>query len=190
MSLIANNAIVSLLNQLDHDMKEISDIDKEMLQLEAGYLRYKYLSKVREHISEQALKKSSLIGKFMPPASSQLAAALLPRAVSLKKIRNSLKLWEKLEFFLSGRDGKETISGFRSFLMQVDQESPTPQAIDSAIKAHRELFEDLNEGGERVVRLKNPHASRGKFDRLLALRGSSGFIYGNPDEYVRQQREG
>ena len=64
-----------------------------------------------------------------------------------------MKIWEILELFLSAKEGKASIRDFQGFLsfMEIDA---TPQAVESAIKVHPELFETQTEGREKFLALR------------------------------------
>jgi hypothetical protein len=73
------------------------------------------------------------------------------------KVRDKLKLWEILHLFLSAADNKATLGDFRDFLFKLDlKERATPQAIESAIKTHPDLFEEVTESGQRFLLLREP----------------------------------
>ncbi len=87
--------------------------------------------------------------------------------ISSSDVRDRLKLWEILELFLSAVDNKATVGDFRNFLLSLDikegREPISVQAVNSAIKTHPEIFEEMSEGGQRFVML-------GSQDGLLATR--------------------
>jgi hypothetical protein len=62
-----------------------------------------------------------------------------------------------MQIFLSAADNKATISDFRDFLVDLDlKDKATPQAIESALKTHPELFEEVMDNGQRFLILKQP----------------------------------
>jgi hypothetical protein len=70
----------------------------------------------------------------------------------------SPKLWEALETYLACV-GEATISDFRGFLIYVDSNlRPSLQAVDSAVKTHSDLFDEVHNGREKLIRLKTSNS--------------------------------
>lgn len=189
MSSKANRAILALIDQFNAECKKLSAGQKEMSKLAPAYFRYRDLLDRQEQFRDRLVKIFGVLGKFSPDVSPEFAKQISPIPIRSEDVRKDLKIWEIFGLFLSALDGEATIGHFRSFLLHLDIEA-TPQAIESAIKAHPELFDESKENGERVFRLKRSGSSRGKIDALLALQGSGRGVYGNPDEYVKRLREG
>jgi hypothetical protein len=191
MSAKANSAILALFDQFNAECKKLSANRKEMSELAASYFRYRDLLDQQERIRYRIVKIFGALGKFSPDVSSDFAKLISPKPIDSEDVRRELRVWELFELFLSALDGKATIGEFRSFLFQLDIEA-TSQAIESAIKAHPELFEESRVNGERVFCLRRFSTGTGKFDALLALQGSGRDIWADEhaDEYVNRLREG
>ena len=153
MSIEANHAIYALFSEFIGRCKQLSNNQGEMEELSDPYLRYRDLLHHQEQLRARLIKIFGVLGKHSPDVSQKTAKLISPREIDSSEIRESLKLWEILELYLSAVDGKATVRHFRSFLFLLDFKV-TPQAIESSIKAHPELFQEDTDGGERFLILK------------------------------------
>ena len=153
MSIEANHAIYALFREFVYRCKQLSNNQGEMEKLSGAYFRYRDLLHDQEQLRSRLIKIFGVLGKHSPHIDQKTAKLISPREIDSSEVRESLKLWEILELYLSAVDGKATMRHFRSFLFLLDFEA-TPQAIDSSIKAHPELFQEGTEGRERFLMLK------------------------------------
>src|SRR5258708_14140756 len=145
MSIEANHAVYALFSEFIHRCKQLSNNQTEMEELSSAYFRYRDILQHQEQLRTRLIKIFGVLGKHSPDVSQKTAKLISPREIDSSEIRESLKLWEILELYLSAMDGRATIRHFRSFLFFLDFRA-TPQAIDSSIKAHPELFQEGTDG--------------------------------------------
>jgi len=124
-----------------------------MARLSEAYFRYLDLLHEQEQIRTRILKIFGVLGVHSPDVSPSLAKLISPKKINSNEVRQELKIWEILELFLSALDDKATVSDFKSFLYLLDIKA-TSQAIESAIKAHPELFEEHTKGREKFLTLR------------------------------------
>jgi hypothetical protein len=153
MSIEANHAIYALFSEFIFRSKQLSKNQDEMEELSDAYLRYRDLLHHQEQLRICLIKIFGVLGIYSPDVSQKTAKLISPRELDSSEIRESLKLWEILELYLSAVDGRATVRNFRSFLFLLGFRV-TPQAIDSSIKAHPELFQEGIDGEERFLMLK------------------------------------
>lgn len=176
MSAIAHHAINSLFSRFVYDCKRFRSNQEELRKLAEPYFRYRDLLHEQERTCDDIVKIFGVLGVHSPDVSEDLAklissgisqsladliytdvAQVEPITINSAKVRDHLKLWQILELFLSSVDNQATLSDFRSFLFELDmKDKATPQAIESAIKTHPELFEERVEGGQRFFLLRRP----------------------------------
>ena len=143
-----------MYHQFVRDCRRIKDIQQEKEGTFDAYSRYRTLMREEAETRERLLRTFGVLGKFSPDNISLSTKNLITRApMSSSEIRNQLKIWEILEAYLSASDDKSTIVDFQRFLSFVEIDA-SPQAIESAIKAHPELFEVSASDGDRCVILK------------------------------------
>jgi hypothetical protein len=106
-----------------------------------------------------------VLGVFSPDMSAGLAEEIkhalgvaASDQINSNDVRSRMKLWEILQVFLSAVDDKATVGDFKSFLIRLDiregREPMSTQAISSAIRTHPEVFEEVSEGGQKFIKLK------------------------------------
>ncbi len=166
MAITADRAITSLYLRFSHECRRFSANQREMEKLSDAYFTYRDFLHEQERRATRIVKMFGVLGVYSPDTSAKLTleikSALGVSAsdqISSSDIRNRLKLWEILELFLSAVDNKATVGDFRSFLFGLDikegHEPISTQAVNSAIKTHPELFEEISENGQKFVALKS-----------------------------------
>ena len=177
MSAKAHHAANALYSRFVYNCKRFRANENEMRKNSDAYFRYRDLLHDQQKICDEIIKMFGVLGVYSPDVSKELANSILsgvsPELSSLihsngstpddqitidsAKVRDSLKLWEIMQIFLSAADNKATISDFRDFLVDLDlKDKATPQAIESALKTHPELFEEVMDNGQRFLILKQP----------------------------------
>lgn len=153
MSAKANDVVCTLYHRFDHECRHLAEISDEMNKLSKAYFRYSDLRRERERVRAHIVKIHGVLGKFSPKVTPEFAKEISHRPVMSDETRRDLKIWEILELFLSAKEGKASIRDFQGFLsfMEIDA---TPQAVESAIKVHPEMFETNVEGREKFVTLR------------------------------------
>jgi len=140
-----------------HECKLLRTNEKELKRLADAYFRYRDLLHEQQRIRALILKIFGVLGVQSPDVTPDLARLISPKPITSLEVREDLqlKLWEVLELFLASLDDKATVADFRDFLFKLDWPAPaTAQAVDSAVKAHPELFEEKTEGREKFLTLK------------------------------------
>jgi len=153
MSAKANDVACTLYHRFERERRHFTEIRDEMERLSDNYFRYCDLRGERERVRALIVRIHGVLGKYSPPVSPDLAKEISPRPMMFDETRRDLKIWEILELFLSANEGKASIRDFQCFLslMEIDA---TPQAIESAIKVHPELFETQTEGRQKFLTLR------------------------------------
>jgi hypothetical protein len=166
MAITANRAITSLYLRFSHECRRFSANQREMEKLSDAYFTYRDFLHEQERRATRIVKMFGVLGVYSPDTSAKLTleikSALGVSAsdqISSSDVRDRLKLWEILELFLSAVDDKATVGDFRSFLFSLDikegREPISTQAINSAIKTHPELFEEIAENGQRFLAIRS-----------------------------------
>ncbi len=156
---------MSLQRRFLHECKRFESNQKQMDRLAEAYFSYRDLLHQQEESRARILRIFGTLGVLSPDdaVNKKLLEQVSPTPISSLDIRNNdLKLWEMVELFLSALDDTATVAEIRNFLIDVRMSSITAQAINSAIKTHPELFEEKDEGKERVVMLRKPKATKDK----------------------------
>ena len=153
MSAKANDVVCTLRDRFLRECRHLTEIRDEMNRLSELYFRYCDLRGERERVRALIVRIHGVLGKYSPPVSPEFAKEISHRPVMSDETRRDLKIWEILELFLSAKEGKASIRDFQGFLsfMEIDA---TPQAVESAIKVHPELFETQTEGREKFLALR------------------------------------
>jgi|SRR5882672_2137213 len=170
MSIKGHHAVNSLFRLFNYERKLFVANQKEMEKLAESYFRYGDLLRQQKEHSARMMKIFGVLGVYSPDMSKEMAKTIKRAlgmcdddAISSKDVRSQLRLWEILELFLSLVDNKATISDFKDFLFKLDiREGRAPvsaQAINSAIKTHPELFDEVLEGGQKFLVLKSSLAA-------------------------------
>jgi hypothetical protein len=156
MSERANQAICNIYHRTVFDIKAFAKNKRELDGLESSYFRYVDLARLDLQLRNRIMRRYGLLGVHFPTefVSPKTAKQLTPVDISSGDVRKTVKVWEMLEEYLAAA-GESTYAQFRSFLMYLNIEEPTSQAIDSAIRTHPEIFEERFEGREKLVRLRN-----------------------------------
>lgn len=150
----ANQAILSLFKRFSTDCKRLLSNDRELEELSQAYFRYRDLLAEQKQLQMRIVRIFGVLGVHAPDVSSNTARLISPAGeINSAEVRKELKLWEVLALFLSAADDRASIGEFRSFLLRLGCHVPTPQAIDSAIKSHPELFKVSLEGRDKVITL-------------------------------------
>lgn len=152
-----NHAIYSMYRRFFHECKLLRANEKELKNLADAYFRYRDLLHEQREIRALILKIFGVLGVQSPDVTPDLARLISPKPITSLEVRDELqlKLWEVLELFLASVDDKATVGDFRDFLFTLDWPVPvTAQAVDSAVKAHPELFEEETDGREKFLTLK------------------------------------
>lgn len=153
MSAKANDVVCTLIDRFLRECRHLTEIRDEMKNISDAYFRYCDLRGERERVRDLIVRIHGVLGKYSPPVSPEFAKEISHRPVMSDETRRDLKIWEILELFLSAIEGKAPIRDFQGFLslMEIDA---TPQAVESAIKVHPELFETKMEGREKFLTLR------------------------------------
>jgi hypothetical protein len=159
----AHHAVNSLFRLFMYEYKHLAANQKEMEKLADSYFLYGDLLRQKKERTARIVKIYGVLGVHSPDVSKEMAKVIEQTLgmceVSSRDIRNQLKLWEILEVFLWAVDNKATVSDFKDFLYKLDiREGRGPvsaQAINSAVKAHPELFDERLEGGQKFLVLKS-----------------------------------
>jgi hypothetical protein len=151
----ANDATCSLIHRALYECKSFFVLQREMEKLAEAYFRYRDLQEEQNRKRELILNLLGVLGKFFPSESLTPESAKLidPHEISSSEKRKQLKLWEVLKLYLESVDRPASMSQFRDFLycLDLDEISATPQAIESAIKTHADLFRIDSSGRERLI---------------------------------------
>lgn len=177
MTVKAHHAVNALYSRYVYSCKRLRVNENELQKTSDAYFRHRELLHEQQKICDEVIKMFGVLGTHSPEISKELANTILsgvsaemwasiypnsspptdPFSVDSAKVRDSLKLWEILQVFLCAADNKATVADFRSFLFDLNlKEKGTPQAIESALKTHPELFEEVMENGQRLLILKQP----------------------------------
>jgi hypothetical protein len=153
MSANANDVVCTLYERCDRESRHLAEIRDEMKNLSESYFRYCDLRSEREKVRTLLVKIYGVLGVFSPKVTPEFAMEISPQPLMSDEIRRDLKIWEILELFLSAKDDKASVGDFEGFLFFLGIESK-PQAIESAIKTHPELFETHKEGRDKFLTLR------------------------------------
>jgi len=153
MSAKANDVVCTLYDRFLRECRQLTEIRDEMKNISDAYFRYCDLRGERERVRALIVRIHGVLGKYSPSVSPEFAKEISPRPVMSDETRRDLKIWEILELFLSAKEDKASIVDFQGFLsfMEIDA---TPQAVESAIKVHPELFETHKEGRDKFLSLR------------------------------------
>ncbi len=157
----AIHAISSLYDRFSHERKRLRSNERELKKLSEAYFRYRDLLHEQGEIRGQILKIFGVLGVQAPDVTPELARLISPKPVSSLEVREELqlRLWEVLELFLASVDDRASVSDFQDFLLTLNwSAAATPQAVDSAVRSHPELFKEEFEGREKFLVLKEPVA--------------------------------
>ena len=149
----ANHVAGELFARFNRECKRLAANRNEMAHLSESYFRYLDLLHEQEQVRTRILKIFGVLGVHSPEVSPSFAKLISPVEINSDEVRRELKIWEILELFLSALDDKATVSDFKSFLCLLDIKA-TSQAIESAIKAHPELFAEHTKGQEKFLTLR------------------------------------
>jgi hypothetical protein len=143
-------AIDCLDKRRTRELRQMLANAKELEKLEGAYHRFQDLLREQSGRRRTVLKISAVLGGH----GTQYENAAEIVRLTAEEARRIPKLWEALEIYLSCV-GEATVADFRAFLTYVECNlQATPQAIDSAVKTHPDLFEEVHKGRERSIRLK------------------------------------
>jgi hypothetical protein len=153
MSAKANDVACTLIHRFERECRHFTEIHDEMKKLSDTYFRYCDLRRERERVRTLIVRIHGVLGKYSPPVSPEFGKEISHQPLMSDETRRDLKIWEILELFLSAKEGKSSVRDFQGFLsfMEIDA---TPQAVESAIKVHPELFETTLEGREKFLKLR------------------------------------
>lgn len=145
------------MRRFTHDCKRLRANESELNKVSDAYFRYRELLHEQQQIRNQVLKTFGVLGVHSPDVTDELARLISPTPITSLDIQKTLRLWEVLELFLSSVDNRATVSDFKDFLCLLAWNfQVTTQAIDSAVKAHPDLFREEFEGREKFLVLKLP----------------------------------
>jgi len=153
-SATAHHAINSLYARFVYECKLLKTSSAEMEKIADSYFRYCELLREQEKRRNTILKIFGILGVHSPDVSEKTAKSISPLPVRSCDVRDSLKLWEILELFISAAD-KATVSDFNHFLFTLDLPKASAQAVDSAIRTHPEVFQEKLEGNSRFIALRS-----------------------------------
>jgi hypothetical protein len=161
----SNRDVYKLMQKrLLNECRRIRSIRHEMEDLASAYLRYKDLE---EDLAKRRHSSSSLLGLFGPAlvadtkkvAATMEADDLACLEETLKERRSPEELREELTVWRAVREyvrlaGESSIVDIQQFLEWVGIKNVTRQAIESALRQHKEDFEISKRGHEKYVALK------------------------------------
>jgi hypothetical protein len=152
----ANHAINCLYQEFAYRCRRLRANDEEMGSLSRAYFRYRELLNQRQGDCDRLLKIFGVMGVHAPDVPPEVRHLIFRKPATSSEIRKQLKQWEILELFLSAIDDEASLSDFRGFLIDLGWGTtvPSPQALDSAIRAHPKSFEVRTEGREKFVKLR------------------------------------
>lgn len=153
-----SHAVSSLIRRFFHECKRLRANDRELRKMADAYFRYRDLLHEQQEIRTRILTIFGVLGAQSPDVEPELARLISPKEITSLEVRGDLqlRLWEVLELFLSSVDNKATVSDFKGFLRILDWNLPiTTQAVDSAVKAHPELFVETFDGREKFLLLRS-----------------------------------
>lgn len=150
--------------RLLNECRRIRFIRSEMEQLASAHLRY---LDFEEDLAKRLHSTSSLLGIFGPDlvADTKKVAATTEAddlecfEEVLKERRTPEELREELRVWRAAREyvrlaGESSIADIQQFLEWMGIKSITRQAIESALKQHKDSFEITKRGHERYVALR------------------------------------
>jgi hypothetical protein len=149
----AHHAIVSLMRLFREDCARLKRNDAEFRKLASAYFRGRELLQHQSDLRDRILRTFGILGVHSPGVSEQLARLISPVERNSEDVRANLRLWEILQTFLSGVE-QATIADFRSFLRTLNLPVASPQAVDSAVKAHPAVFEVATQGRDKILMLR------------------------------------
>jgi hypothetical protein len=150
------DAIYSLYRRFMHECRILKDNERDLKRLAPAYLSYRELLERQQRTRSTIIKIFGVLGVHAPEVTQETKRLISPiKDVHSETVREGLRLWEVLQLFLSATEGKATIAQFQDFLFELGWTVPTPQAIDSAIRSHPELFEESSDGKRRFLVLRS-----------------------------------
>lgn len=151
----ANHAIYSMYRRFLRECRRLRANERELKKLSDAYFRYRELLHEQQQIRILILKIFGVLGVHSPDVTPELAQLISPCPVTSLEAQEKLKLWEVLELFLSSVDRRATVTDFRDFLFKLGWPvEVTAQAVDSAVKAHPDVFKEELDGREKFLTLK------------------------------------
>lgn len=150
--------------RLLNECRRIHSIRQEMDELASAHLRYLDL---KEDLAIRRHSTSSLLGLFGPKLVAETKKMVETENTEDKtyleetlnergapdELREELRLWRAVREYVR-LAGESSIGDIQEFLDWVGIKSVTRQAIESALRQHRETFEVAKRGHERFVALK------------------------------------
>ena len=152
--------IAAVLQQtLMQECKTARSVRAEMNALFPAY--YKYLQLDRQ-MEASRRRMSHILGLLGPDQVEETMnidkAACLVEALkdhrSPQELREGLRLWIAVREYLRAVPGKSKVGDIQSFLTWIGIKNVTRQAIESALKQHRDSFQLSTKDHERYVGLK------------------------------------
>jgi hypothetical protein len=158
MSQDANDVVCSLYDRAADELIRLKKNQAELKSLANAYFRYCSLLEEQSRLRISIITIFGVMGKFFPDVGPETANLISRLPLNSDDVRKKLRLWEVLKLYLETVRRPDTIGRFRSFLGFLDlYEIPnTPQAIDSAIRTHPELFKEIKRGNNRLIEMISP----------------------------------
>jgi hypothetical protein len=150
--------------RLLNECRRIRAIRREMDELASPHLRYMDLE---EDLAKRLHSTSSLLGlfgsdgvaetkKLVETINSDDLACLeetLKERRSPQELREELRIWRAVREYVR-MAGESSVVDIQEFLEWIGVKNVTRQAIESALRQHKENFEITRRGHERYVALK------------------------------------
>ena len=145
-------------SRLLHECRSMRSAQKEMQELAAAYNRYVDLDRQMEDCRHRMSTIMRLLGpKRVADTIRTDDAAFLRQTLemypSLQEPRKGLKLWRAVREYLRVA-GNSRVGDVQAFLEWLGIKNVTRQAIESALRQHKETFQVSTTGRQRYVGLK------------------------------------
>lgn len=148
-----NDIVCAMYERAAKEMTRLVQSQKEIEELSAAYFRYQSLMAEQSRLRVSIITNFGVMGKYFPEVTPKTKKLISKHELNSSSVRKGLRIWEVLKLYLETVDRPDSIGRFRSFLqfLDFDEIPTTPQAIDSAIKTHPELFAETKEGNDRLI---------------------------------------
>jgi hypothetical protein len=158
------DSINRLRQRLNAECRRASEVRSRMEDLAGNYREYVDL---QEELEARREKIRVLIGVLADPDEEHVRHRDLKKLINehldpfinLEELRKDLTLWEAIQWFLQTA-GRVTIGDIEYFLEANGFYDVSRQAIESALKTHRNAVQVNYEGRKKFISLKPPRTAR------------------------------
>jgi DNA repair ATPase RecN len=140
----------SMIHRLVHEVKRAAEISAEMERLSDPYNRYQDLMKARQGSDARFKRISQLLSGVGITGTSE---EVLRKWNEMKSAEAELPTWEAMAEYLC-HVTEATIEEIQRFFVELPFREPSRQAIESALKTHRDIFRITKKGKDRLISLK------------------------------------